>query len=275
MTDRPMMARHDAPGKNDARGKNDDHGKTVWIVGASDGIGAALARALARRGAGLILSARNKTALDRVAADCAAEGAASTRVLPVDVGQPGAFAATAAQIAPQTLDAVILTAALYDPGRVADLDPEAAARLVAVNVSGAFDVARLAPPLLRRGGQLVLFGSVAGYFGLPGGQPYSATKAAVNNLAESLRVELAPRIDVRLVCPGFVQTRLTALNDFRMPAMISADQAADAVIRGLKGRAFEIHFPRRFTLWVKLLRLLPYALSLRLTARIGVKPADR
>ncbi|WP_149142775.1 SDR family NAD(P)-dependent oxidoreductase [Gemmobacter caeruleus] len=245
-------------------------GKTVWIIGASDGIGAALARALVAQGARLILSARNRAALSALAETCG-----EARVLPLDLAAADALAEAAATIAPATLDAVICTAAIYDPGRVADLDPAAAAQLVTVNLLGSLEVARLAPPLLRDGGQLVLFGSVAGYFGLPGGQPYSATKAAVNNLAETLRIELAPRVDVRLVCPGFVATRLTARNRFAMPAIITPDQAAEAVIRGLQGRAFELHFPRRFTWAMKFLRALPYALSLRLTARLGVTSHDR
>ncbi|MFC3059935.1 SDR family NAD(P)-dependent oxidoreductase [Paenirhodobacter populi] len=245
-------------------------GKTVWIIGASDGIGAALARALAREGTRLILSARNQAALDALADTCG-----DARVLPLDLAEAGSLTDAVATIAPGTLDAVICTAALYDPGRVEDLNPETAARLVKVNLLGSFEVARLAPPLLRDGGQLVLFGSVAGYFGLPGGQLYSATKAAVNNLAETLRIELAPRVDVRLVCPGFVSTRLTAKNDFSMPAIITADQAAKAVIRGLEGRAFELNFPKRFTWTIKCLRALPYALSLRLSARLGVRPSDR
>ncbi len=245
-------------------------GKTVWIIGASDGIGAALARALAQQGARLILSARNQQALDNLAQEC---GGAT--VLPLDLAQPGSLAAAVSGIDQGALDAVICTAALYDPGRVEDLDPDTTATLIAVNLMGSFDIARLTPPLIRAGGQLVLFGSVAGYFGLPGGQPYSATKAAVNNLAETLRAELAPRVDVRLVCPGFVQTRLTAKNRFRMPAIITPEQAAEAVLRGLQTRAFEVHFPKRFTYAVKLLRALPYALSLRLAGRLRARPDDR
>lgn len=245
-------------------------GKTVWIIGASEGIGAALARAFAQEGAKLILSARNAPALEALAMECG-----GAQVLPLDLAQQGALVAACAGIAPGGLDAVICTAAVYDPGRVADLDPEAMIRLVMVNLVGSLEIARLTPPLIRDGGQLVLFGSVAGYLGLPGGQPYSATKAAVNNLAESLRVELAPRVDVRLVCPGFVSTRLTEKNAFTMPAIITAEAAAQAVIKGLQTRAFELHFPKRFTLAIKLLRLLPYALSLRLTSRLAVKKPDR
>ena len=78
-----------------------------------------------------------------------------------------------------------------------------------------------------------------------------------------------PRVDVRLVCPGFVETRLTARNRFDMPAIVTAEQAAEAVLRGMRRRGFEIHFPRRFTWAMKLVRALPYALSLRLSRRLG------
>lgn len=239
-------------------------GRRIWIIGASAGIGAALARALAGRGAQLILSARDGDALEALAAAC---GGAQAR--PLDLARPETLRGVVAQLALEVpLDAVICTAALYEPGRVSEIDPARAEAMVRVNILGMIEVARLCPPLLREGGQLVLFGSVAGYIGLPGGQPYSATKAAVNNLAETLAIELAPRVDVRLVCPGFVQTRLTARNNFAMPAIITPEQAAEAVLRGMKRRGFEIHFPRRFTLAMKLVRTLPYALSLRLIRRL-------
>jgi NAD(P)-dependent dehydrogenase (short-subunit alcohol dehydrogenase family) len=239
-------------------------GRRIWIIGASAGIGEALARALAAQGAQLILSARDAAALERLAGECG-----GAMALPLDLLKRETLVAAVESLrAGPPLDAVICTAAIYDPCAVADLDPDRTRDLVLVNLLGSLDVARLCPPLLRDGGQLVLFGSVAGYIGLPGGQAYSSTKAAVNNLAESLRVELAPRVDVRLVCPGFVRSRLTAKNDFNMPAMIEPEEAADQVLRGMQGKAFEIHFPKRFTLGVKLLRALPYALSLRLTARL-------
>ncbi len=239
-------------------------GSHIWIIGASAGIGASLARAFSQQGARLILSARDGEALKAVARECG-----EATVEPLDVAKPGALAQVAARLSRAApLDAVICTAALYHPGRIVDLDPEQAEAMVRVNILGPLEVARICPPLLRDRGQLVLFGSVAGYLGLPGGQPYSATKAAINNLAETLAVELAPRIDVRLVCPGFVATRLTAKNRFAMPALVTPDDAAEAVLRGMVRSGFEIHFPRRFTLAMKLLRALPYPISLRLTRRI-------
>lgn len=239
-------------------------GARIWIIGASAGIGAALAQALAAQGAKLILSARDAAALGDLAATCP-----GSEVLPLDLAQPETLQAACQQVSPRSLDAVICTAALYDPGKVSDLDLQRAELLLRVNVLGMLQVAQLCPPLIKDGGQLVLFGSVAGYFGLPGGQPYSASKAAVNNLAETLAAELAPRLRVRLVCPGFVKTRLTAKNKFKMPAVITPEAAAEAVILGLRRRGFEIHFPRRFTYAVKLLRILPYGLSLRLSGRLN------
>lgn len=240
-------------------------GQRIWIIGASTGIGAAVARALAAEGAQLILSSRDAAVLQPLARKCG-----EAHVLPLDLLHPETLETAVAQLArSKPLDAVICTAAVYDPARVSALDPKRMRDLVMVNLCGTLDVARLTPPLLRAGGQLVLFGSVAGYLGLPGGQAYSATKAGVNNLAESLRSELAPGVDVRLVCPGFVRSRLTDKNSFHMPALIEPEEAAEAVLRGMKGRAFEIHFPKRFTLAMKLLRALPYRLSLALTGRLG------
>lgn len=107
-------------------------------------------------------------------------------------------------------------------------------------------------------GQIVLCASVAGYRGLPNAQPYCATKAALINYAESLKIELEPEhIDVKIICPGFVKTDLTDKNDFKMPMMISADEAASAISKGLTQKGFEIHFPKRFTLIMKTLRLIP------------------
>ncbi|WBU59608.1 SDR family NAD(P)-dependent oxidoreductase [Paracoccus albus] len=236
----------------------------IWIMGASDGIGAALARLWAARGASLILSARSE---DRMA-DLAQE-LGGAEVLPCDVTDRDSLDTVAkAIIDGGKLDRAITLAALYDPGKVMELDPDEAARIVNVNLTGSFNFARAAVPLLRQGGQLALTGSVAGYFGLPQGQIYSATKAGVINLAESLRAELANDVDVRLISPGFVDTRLTQKNDFDMPALMQPAAAAVAILNGLDKGGFEVHFPRRLTLPLKFLRALPYGLAMRLTKRL-------
>lgn len=239
--------------------------ETIWIIGASEGIGYSLAREWARRGARLILSARPSDRLDNLAANLGRENIA----VPLDVADRRSIDAAAAQIS-QTgpLDRVVHLAALYDPGKIADLDPQTAAQIVSTNLTGSFHIAQVAPALLRQGGQLALCGSVAGYFGLPQGQIYSATKAGVINLAQSARIEMAGRIDVRLISPGFVDTRLTQRNDFRMPAMVTPEVAALAIIEGLHAKGFEVHFPRRLTWGLKLLRALPYWAALPLTRRL-------
>ncbi len=239
--------------------------ETIWIIGASDGIGAALARAWAARGARLILSARSAGRLKALVASLGP----THRTLPLDISERDSVERAAATIgALGPLDRVVHLAALYDPGKIADLAPETAASIVSTNLTGSFHIAQIAPPLLRKGGQLALCGSVAGYFGLPQGQIYSATKAGVINLTESLRAELAGQIDVRLISPGFVDTRLTRRNDFAMPALMTPEAAARTIIAGLNGRRFEVHFPRRLTIGLKLLRILPYWAALPLTRRL-------
>lgn len=234
----------------------------IWIIGASSGIGAAVAQAYAKRGAQVIVSARSEAPLRQLAQSIGAQPVAC------DVGDRASLEAAADAIAAGgPLDRILHLAALYDPGLIAELDPEKAAQLVQVNLMGTFHVAQIGPRLLREGGQLALCGSVAGYIGLPKGQIYSATKAAVISLTESLRVERKDR-DIRLISPGFVKTPMTAMNDFDMPAVISPEAAADAILRGLDRSGFEIHFPRRLTYALKLLRLLPYRASLALTARL-------
>lgn len=239
--------------------------ENIWIIGASQGIGAALAREWARRGARLVLSARSSDRLDELEAELGPEHVAC----PLDVTDRESIDAAAAEIARiASLDRVVNLAALYDPGKIADLDPDTAAQIVSANLMGTFHIAQVAPHLLRDGGQLALCGSVAGYLGLPLGQIYSATKAGVINLAESLRSELAGRVDVRLICPGFVDTRLTQRNDFQMPAIVTPEFAALAIIDGLNSKTFEVHFPRRFTWGLKLLSALPYWAALPLAQRV-------
>jgi NADP-dependent 3-hydroxy acid dehydrogenase YdfG len=235
-----------------------------WILGASSGIGAALARELASRGERVCVSARNAEALAALVASLPGTGHLA---LPVDVSDAGALKAASDSIWRDggRIDRVIFMAGLYTPMELAALDLAETERIVKVNLLGAFYlVAAVLPHLTAQGnGQLALCASVAGYRGLPGGQPYGATKAGLINLAESLRAEQGKILDIRVINPGFVESRLTEKNTFRMPMQISAEQAATAIANGLHGRAFEIHFPKGFTLIMKLLRLLPSWLYFR------------
>lgn len=238
----------------------------IWIIGATEGIGKALAREWADRGASLLLSARSEDKLQTLVAELGRQH----EMVPLDVSDRRSVDLAAQKIADLgPIDRAVHLAALYDPGKVADLDPDTAAQIVAVNLTGCFHIAQVAPQLLRKGGQLALCGSVAGYIGLPQGQIYSATKAGVINLAETMRAEMAGSLDVRLISPGFVDTRLTKRNDFTMPAMVTPQVAASSIIKGLERRSFEVHFPRRLTIPLKLLSSLPYWAALRLTQRLS------
>lgn len=253
--------------------------RTVWIVGGSAGIGAALGQALKDTGARLIVSGRRMESLqaafpdttvkkevfditDRQAARALLEGLAATGWLP---------------------DLVFWVAGDYQPQPIEDFDPADSHRIIETNLSSAYDglaallghwihgehpLARarraegLPPP------HLCWFSSVAGYRGLPLALSYGASKAGLNAMAETCYLELKPLgVDVSLVCPGFVRTRLTEGNEFKMPALISAEEAAVETLRGLRRGDFEIHYPRRFTMVMKLLRILPYRLYFWLTAK--------
>ena len=234
-------------------------GKTVWIVGASSGIGEALAHRLHAEGARLVLTARSQEKLHQLKKHLGDRH----HVFPCDVSDLTYVkkVTKAVQAALPQLDSVLFMAALYQPMTLAKLDMTFTKALIDVNIGGALNLISCVLPVFHRQkfGQIALCGSVAAYCGLPNGQPYSASKAAVANLAESLRIEEAKRgIDVKLISPGFVRTPLTEKNNFKMPMRVEPDVAAERLVKGLKSRRFEIHFPRRFTYSMKLLRALPY-----------------
>jgi len=246
----------------------DWRGKRVWLVGGSTGIGASLAKALAREGARLALSARSEAGLREVAS-----GMDGALVEPLDVTQADAFAPALARITAAWggVDLVVLNAGTYEPVRAWELDAARARRIIDVNLMGVINgVAAVVPTLLTQGcGAIVIVGSVSGYRGLPKALVYGASKSALINFAETLWVDLAPRgIGVHLVSPGFVATPLTAQNEFAMPGLITADQAAQEIMRGLAKGQFEIHFPKGFTRWLKLLEWLPYPLYFRAVRRM-------
>ena len=241
----------------------------VWIIGASSGIGEALARELAKRGASLILTARDKVALDNLV-----DSLENTnhKVIELDVCNAELVSEKVDIICDLfgRIDRVIFLAAAYSPMKLEKLDLALTQKILNVNLLGAFHVVNGVLPVLKQQfyGQIALCGSVAGYFGLPGGQPYSSTKAGIINLAESLHAELSNSIDVKLINPGFVRTKLTDQNKFKMPMIIEADKAAIEIANGLLTKKFEIHFPKKFTYFLKLLRLIPYWLMSKIMRRL-------
>ena len=242
-------------------------GRRVWIIGASSGIGEALARELACAGARLALSARREEALWRIARQ-------QDSVFPLDVADAEAVALAHQAIKAEWggIDLVIYCAGVYSPMRSWELDLCQVQEAMMINLAGVYHLLQpLIPGLLQQGaGGLCLVGSVAGYTGLPKAIAYGPLKAAMINLAQILYADLAPRgIGVYLVNPGFVATRLTEQNDFSMPALIQPDAAARAILAGLARGAFEIHFPKRFTWWLRRVSRLPDWLRLPLLKRVG------
>ncbi|CAM8630561.1 FabG Dehydrogenases with different specificities (related to short-chain alcohol dehydrogenases) [Comamonadaceae bacterium] len=244
----------------------DWQGKSVWIVGASSGIGEATASALHALGATVTVSARKEAALQ----DFAARHPGSHALVLDASDQAAVQAATNTLLAAGPLDCVIYCAGHYNAMRAYEMDVPDMERHMRVNYTGALYVLQaVTPALLAQGhGHISLVGSVAGYRGLPNSLAYGPTKAALINLAETLYLDLQDKgVGVSLISPGFVQTPLTANNAFDMPALITPTQAADAMVKGWAKGRFEIHFPRRFTLWMQLLRLLPDRLFFALVRR--------
>ena len=244
--------------------------KTAWITGASSGIGRALALALAREGVVVAASARSRGALEALATE-----AGSGRILPtpLDVADRDAVKA-AAEAAIRVLrgppDLAVLNAGTYLPMTAAGFDAARFRTQVEVNLMGTVHMLEALLPayLAARKGHIAIVSSVAGYRGLPTSAAYGATKAALSNLAESLKYDLdRAGVKLQLVNPGFVKTPLTDKNDFKMPFLMPVDKAVARMIAGLQTNRFEITFPRRFTWQMKLLRVLPYRLYFAVTRR--------
>jgi len=230
----------------------------VWVIGASSGIGAETARALLAQGARLALSARNQESLHTIAADHP-----DTLVLPFDITDHAGVSAARDRILASWggIDLVLVVAGTYNRMRADDFDLAIAEIMVATNLNGPLNcLDAVLPTLLAQGkGGIGIVASIAGLSGLPHALIYGPTKAALINLCESLYLDLRPRgIGVYLIDPGFVATPLTAGNEFKMPALIPASTAAEELLRGIERGEFHIHFPKRFTNWLRLLRLLPY-----------------
>ncbi len=254
-------------------------GRRVWVVGASSGIGAELARGLHRRGARVAVSARREQALREVmsqapAAPVDAEDPTHPPLfLPLDVNDAEAIATACTTLLEHWggIDLVLWVAGIYQPMRAQQFDLPAARRMLDTNLISVFSgLSAVLPTMLAQGsGGIALVSSVAGYSGLPQALVYGPTKAAMINLAESLYLDLQPAgIGVYLVSPGYVDTPATAGNDYAMPGLISAREAADFTLAGIEAGRFEIHYPKRFTLWLKFARLLPYRLYFALVRRV-------
>lgn len=250
--------------------------RVAWITGASSGIGRALCIALAREGVRVAASARSTEALSALAA-------AHPGITPfaLDVTDREGTTATVDAIEHQLgpIDLTVLNAGIGHIMSAARFDAGKAAEVMATNYFGVANgveaVVRHMVP--RTAGHIAIVASVAGYRGLPRAGAYNASKAAAIALAEALQPDLARYgVAVSLVNPGFVDTAMTAKNNFPMPFMIAADDAAARIVRGLARKKFEIVFPWPMLLTMKLLRALPYPLFLLLTRQIAAaRPSEK
>jgi short-subunit dehydrogenase len=242
--------------------------RVAWITGASSGIGLELARKLAADGLKVAISARSA---DTLAASAALH--ANLSAYPVDVTDTAAVAATIDAIGRDLgpIDLAVLNAGVWHPMTAASYDREKATQSVAINYVGVLNgLAPLMARMAARGsGHIALVASVAGYRGLPKSVAYGPTKAALINAAECLYPELKRKgVKLQVICPGFVETPMTAVNDFPMPFKITAEDAAERIRQGLERDAFEIVFPTRMAITMKTLRVLPYRLFFWLTGRM-------
>ena len=242
--------------------------ENIWIIGASSGMGRELAIRLSKHGANLILSARNQEAFIALNNTLGA----NNQIFPLDVADSEAIKATISKAFAQnkTIDRIIFMAALYDPKSIKEIKKDFVQHLMQVNLIAPINLAIDIIPYLAKqaNSQIVFCCSVAGYTGLPIGQPYSSSKAGLINFVESLYAESPENVDIKIINPGFVKTPMTDMNRFKMPMIISPQDAADRIIAGLNSNRFEIYFPTLFVLIMKFLRILPYKIKLFLTQKI-------
>lgn len=236
-------------------------GKRYWLVGASQGLGRAVAHELSKTGAEVILSARDTDAL----AELAGELPGKASVVGIDV----ADAASVAEAAQSTgeIDGMVYLAGVYWPMAAKDFDGEKAAKMLDVNLTGAARVlGHVLPPMIERdAGHIVLTGSLSGFRGLPGANGYGASKAGIMSMAETLYADLRTSgIDVQLINPGFIKTRLTEKNEFTMPFIMEPEDAAKLFVDHMQGDDFARNFPRHFGAMFRLSQFLPDWLYYRL-----------
>ena len=235
-------------------------GKTYWMIGASEGLGEQIARQLHARGAKLILSARSEDKLKTLAAEVG-----DAEVLPLDVTNDEAVARAAET--GRKADGLVYCVGLYEPMEAQDWDVDMSVKIADANLLGAMRVlGHTVPHWAKRGhGHVVLIGSLVGLRGLPGVIGYGASKAALCHLAENMLTDLrGTGVEVQLANPGFIRTRLTDKNDFKMPQIQEPEEAAADVMKLIDGKGWVRSFPAPFAWVFTLGRFLPYKLFSRI-----------
>lgn len=229
-------------------------GKRYWLVGASDGLGAALALRLSRAGAEVILSARSEDKLTALADSLPAKA----QVVPVDVADEASVAAAAKTVG--KMDGVVYLAGVYWPFGAKDWNAEQATAMADINFTGLMRVmGQVVPAMVARdAGHIVITSSLTGFRGLPGSIGYTASKAATMSLAECMYADLRKTgVKVQVVNPGFIKTQLTDKNDFKMPFIMEPDDAAREMFEHMTTDKFKKSFPFGFSLLFRGSQFLP------------------
>ncbi len=229
-------------------------GKRYWIVGASEGLGRALALKLSKAGAEVIVSARSAERLEALVAELPGPG----RAVACDVADAESVKRAAAEAG--EVDGMVYLAGLYWPMKATEWDAGKVATMVDVNLTGAARVVGEVLPgmLARKQGHIVLTGSLSGFRGLPGAIGYGATKAGIMSLGETMRIDLkGTGVVVQNANPGFIRTRLTDKNDFKMPFLMEPEAAADHMMTLMRSDRFSSSFPWLFGAWFRFSQFLP------------------
>lgn len=250
--------------------------KTCWIIGASHGIGEALAKKYFNSGFNLAISARSEDKLKLIRNDLLAQNQNHLNqilITKTDVTEAISIQSSLDFILEKFdhIDLVIFCSGIYQPTSALNFDLEKSHQTIAVNLGGALNLLHVILPqmLQQKFGHIAFVASVAGYRGLPQSFAYGASKAGLINLCEGIYPELKRQnINLSLINPGFVKTRLTDKNSFVMPFLLAPEKAATEIFNGLQAKKFEIHFPKKFTYLLKFLRILPNFFFLKIIARI-------
>lgn len=227
-------------------------GKKYWIIGASEGLGRELSIQLSNLGVKLIISARNETRLTELSS------LTKAKVLALDVLDIDAIKQASKSVG--IIDGIIYVAGDYTPLNSTTWNVEEVDKMIAVNFTGAAKVLGFIVPkfLKQNNGHIVMIGSLSGFRGLPNAIGYGASKAAMMHLAENIKADLYKTpIKIQLINPGFIKTRLTEKNNFKMPFIMSVEDAAKRVIIAMNSNRFQTNFPLIFSLLFRASNLLP------------------
>ena len=243
--------------------------KNIWITGASSGIGKALTLKFAEEGWQVAISARRENLLNELS-----ELNKNISSFPLDVNNKDKCKETFEQIIKkyQNIDICFFCTGTWDPKKEKDIDIEQIEHVMKVNFFGTLNCIKAVEQYFKdkKSGHISIVSSVAGYRGLPNSTGYGASKAALNNLAESLYFDFGRQnVRISLVSPGFIKTPMTDKNEFKMPFLKTPEFAAENIYNGLiNGSSFEIDFPKELTLILKLLKILPNRLYLYIIKKL-------